>query len=94
LVGIFQSEAIRLVGVASTAVAAGDVVQVEKAAHTLKSSAANLGAKGLYESCAGLETLARSGTLDGAAVLAARMEGQLATALRRLDEIVNDAALR
>ncbi|MDQ1416379.1 MAG: hypothetical protein QOF81_1992 [Acidimicrobiaceae bacterium] len=88
LVGIFQSEAIRLVGAATTAVAIGDVSQAEKTAHTLKSSAANLGAQGLYESCGRLEALARSGSLDGAELLTARMEGQLTTALRRLDEIV------
>jgi HPt (histidine-containing phosphotransfer) domain-containing protein len=88
LVGIFQSEAIRLVGAATTAVAMGDVSQAEKTAHTLKSSAANLGAQGLYESCGRLEALARSGSLDGAELLTARMEGQLTTALRRLDEIV------
>jgi HPt (histidine-containing phosphotransfer) domain-containing protein len=91
LVGIFETEAIRLVGAAATAVATGDVSQAEKAAHTLKSSAANLGAQGLYESCARLETLARSGSLDGAPELTATMDGQLNTALLRLDEILKAA---
>ncbi|MDQ6616306.1 MAG: ATP-binding protein [Actinomycetota bacterium] len=89
LVAIFRSEATRLVDAASAAVATGEIEQAEMAAHRLKSSAANLGARGLYASCAHLEALARSGSLDGAAALPATMAEQLAAALRRLDEIVS-----
>jgi len=88
LVAIFRTEATRLVGLAETSVAGGDIEQAERAAHTLKSSAANLGARGLYENCSRLEALARSGTLEGAADLTASMAELLTKALAHLDAMV------
>jgi CheY-like chemotaxis protein/HPt (histidine-containing phosphotransfer) domain-containing protein len=90
LVAIFRTESHRLVAAAGAAVAVGDIEQAERAAHTLKSSAANLGAQGLYETCTRLEALARSGTLDTAAGLAGTMAAQLDSALGHLDAMVAD----
>jgi PAS domain S-box-containing protein len=91
LVSIFRTEATRLVAAARDAVAGGEIEHAERAAHTLKSSAANLGARGLCASCSRLETVARSGSLDGAAALTEAMGHQLASALRRLDALVAGA---
>jgi signal transduction histidine kinase/HPt (histidine-containing phosphotransfer) domain-containing protein/ActR/RegA family two-component response regulator len=88
LVTIFGSEASRLAAAASAAVAANDIAGAERAAHTLKSSAANLGAFALQSSCSRLESLARDRSLDGATVLTATIESQLADALGQLGEIV------
>ncbi len=91
LVSIFRTEATRLVATAAAAVAEGDIEQAERAAHTLKSSAANLGAQGLYENCARLEALARSGTLEGASALTVTMADQMGSALGHLDAMVAEA---
>ena len=53
--------------------ASGDALAVARAAHKLKSSSAILGADVLAMQCAELESIARSGSLDGAADLAARV---------------------
>jgi PAS domain S-box-containing protein len=88
LVEIFRVEATRLVALSAEAVAQGEIAKAEVAAHTLKSGAANLGARAIYANCVQLESLARAGSLEGAAGLTAGMSEQLVEALRRLDEIV------
>jgi two-component system sensor histidine kinase/response regulator len=93
LVSIFRTEANRLLATAVASVAEGDIDLAERSAHTLKSSAANLGAQGLYENCARLEALARSGTMEGAADLTMTMADQLGSALGHLDAMVAAAGL-
>ncbi|HEX3542716.1 MAG TPA: ATP-binding protein [Acidimicrobiales bacterium] len=88
LVTIFRTEASRLVDSACAAIAAGDAKGAEAAAHTLKSSAANLGAVALAASCSALEATTRTGSLADADALAAAMVAHLAGALRGLDEVV------
>jgi HPt (histidine-containing phosphotransfer) domain-containing protein len=68
---------------------AGDPGQVERAAHTLKSSAGNLGARRLQHSAEAVEALAARGVVD--AELAARLRedheastGALRSALEEL----------
>jgi len=56
------------------AIAAGDTGQLRKAAHSLKSSSANVGADALAQRCRELEQLGRNDTTAGAAVLLADME--------------------
>ena len=89
LVGIFRTEASRLLGAASAALAAGDTKTVETAVHTLKSGAANLGARGLYENCNRLESMARGQSMNGAEAMTVAMARQLASALRALDDLVS-----
>ncbi|MGH9124971.1 MAG: response regulator [Acidimicrobiales bacterium] len=92
LVGIFRTEASRLLGAASAAVSAGDAKTVETAVHTLKSGAANLGARGLYDNCNRLETMARGHSLNGAEAITAAMARQLASALRELDMMLSQVS--
>ena len=49
------------------AVAAGDAAGLQRAAHTLKTGSANMGALELAARCKELEEIGRSGALDGAA---------------------------
>ena len=91
LVDIFELEATRSVAAAADAVAHGSPGDAEMAAHRLKSSAANLGARALHDSCAQLEAMARSGTVAGAGSLTTAMGGQLAAALRRLEAMARAA---
>ena len=87
LVTLFGSEATRLVAAAAAAVVANDTDGAERAAHTLKSSAANVGAFALQSSSSRLETLARDGSLEGATDLTATMAIQLADAMGQLVKI-------
>ena len=48
------------------AVAAGDAAGLQRAAHTLKTGSANMGALALAAQCKGLEEMGKSGALDGA----------------------------
>ena len=56
----------RLMAAAERALADHDAAGLRQAAHTLKSSSANLGARELAQRCAALELLARNGDLDEA----------------------------
>lgn len=58
------------------ALAANDAGAMERAAHGLKSSSANMGALGLASLCKQLETLGRGGQIDGAAELVARARSE------------------
>ena len=59
-------------------VGAGDANAMMKAAHSLKSSSANLGALSLAEHCKNMETLGRNNTVAGAAELLITVEAEYA----------------
>lgn len=84
VLALFGSQSPKLAAAASAAVAAGNVDDAGRAAHTLKSSAASVGAPGLAAACAELEALARTGSLDGAEDLVAAVDTRLDAALRHL----------
>ena len=63
------------------ALAAGEAEDLRRAAHTLKSSSASLGANDLAEACRVVETAAREGRLEG---LGANVEA----IAREFDEVV------
>jgi HPt (histidine-containing phosphotransfer) domain-containing protein len=48
------------------AASAGDAVRLQRAAHTLKTGSANMGALVLAAQCKGLEEMGRSGALEDA----------------------------
>ena len=67
------------------AAAAGDGAGLQRAAHSLKSGSANMGALALAALCKQLEDMGKSGALDGAVELIAAAEaayGDVAAALR------------
>ncbi len=78
LVVLFSDEAPRLLTAIRNAVAAADAHAVAHAAHTLKGSAANLGAPMTSEAAMALEIMGRSGDLGPAAVACERLETELA----------------
>ena len=57
-----------------TAVRDGDAVGIARAAHALKSASLNVGAESMSVLCKELEALGKSGTTDGAASLATRLD--------------------
>jgi HPt (histidine-containing phosphotransfer) domain-containing protein len=79
LIDTFLVDSPERIDAVGAAVAAADAAALERAAHGLKSSAANMGALGLASLCKQLETLGRNGQIVGAAELAqkARAEFEL-----------------
>jgi HPt (histidine-containing phosphotransfer) domain-containing protein len=70
----FQFETPPLLQALHQAVAEGQPEQLQQAAHNLKGSSHNLGARTLAALSADLETLGKNGTLEGAAELISRLE--------------------
>jgi len=65
LVGMFLADAPVRMQEIETSLASGDIATLERAAHTLKSSSANIGAARLSASCKAMEESARRKSLDG-----------------------------
>jgi PAS domain S-box-containing protein len=74
LIDTFLSEVPRLVEAARRGLEHGQTEEVRRAAHTLKSNGATFGATSFSELSRQLEALARSGTLEGAGELIARID--------------------
>jgi CheY-like chemotaxis protein len=70
------------------AVGEGDSRVVERVAHSLHGSSANVGAATLAQICGELETLARGGNVTGAAKLMEVLDGELARVCGALAQIV------
>jgi HPt (histidine-containing phosphotransfer) domain-containing protein len=76
LIDTFLRDAPRLVDGARRGLQQGQPDEVRRAAHTLKSNGATFGATRFSELGRELESLARSGALEGAAELIARIEAE------------------
>ncbi|HET6755562.1 MAG TPA: PAS domain S-box protein, partial [Jiangellaceae bacterium] len=76
LIDTFLSDAPRLVEAARRGLEHGQTDEVRRAAHTLKSNGATFGATSLSELSRQLEALARSGILEGADELIARIDAE------------------
>jgi CheY-like chemotaxis protein/HPt (histidine-containing phosphotransfer) domain-containing protein len=74
---LFRDETPPLLAALRTGVGQGQADQVKKAAHTLKSTSANLGAHQMAALCAELEQRGRSGALEGTPALLAQLEQEL-----------------
>ena len=71
---LFAEDTPKRIAAARTAVEKGDPVALHLAAHSLKGSAANMGATAFADLCATLESIGLTGNLDGAATLLAEVE--------------------
>jgi two-component system sensor histidine kinase/response regulator len=71
---LFAEDTPKRIAAARTAVEKGDPVALHLAAHSLKGSAANMGATAFADLCAKLESIGLTGNLDGAAALLAELE--------------------
>ena len=63
---------------------AGDADRIRDQAHSLKGSAANLGATGLAAVCAGVEALAWEGEVSDPVVTAAELRSEVTGALQAM----------
>lgn len=85
VLALFAEDAPRHVAGVVEGVAAFDAERVRTAAHTLKSSAANIGALRLATRCARIERAARETNLVACAALGDAIEALLAETLAALD---------
>jgi PAS domain S-box-containing protein len=92
VVSQFLSSAPPLVATIHAKSDAGDGDALWRAAHSLKSSAAALGAKQLAQHCADIETLAREVGVERVKGLLDTLDSKLTAATKRLQELVGVAA--
>ena len=88
VIDTFLADAPTLIATLGASLAAQDADELRRAAHTLKSNGATLGAAGFSELCRALEQRAKSGRLEDASELVGRIEQEY----RALEEAL--AALR
>ena len=86
MISLFLSYTAEKIAEARAAQLAGDLAGVAKAAHPLKSSAANVGADHMQELARRLETLAGQGQGDGLASLVGELEQSYAAIKPELEE--------
>jgi HPt (histidine-containing phosphotransfer) domain-containing protein len=87
LLPTFLDDSREMVNTMRRALGAQDVDTFRRAAHSLKSNAASFGAVTLSNLARDLETLAKSGSLDGAAPRLERLSGECEKVVRALREI-------
>jgi len=84
----FLSDTPALLHTIQLAIASDDAGQLRKAAHSLKSSSANVGAHALAQRCKEIEQLGRNNTTAGAAALLADMERSFQAARQALGALL------
>ena len=91
IVGLYLQSALKLKQRLQQALSAGDAEELRQAAHTLKSSSANLGGQRLAARCRELETLGRDGRLPEAAAKFAEVEDEFAGFVVALEAVIRPA---
>jgi HPt (histidine-containing phosphotransfer) domain-containing protein len=82
IIDLYLVESVSLIGTVKEAIARHDGAAVARAVHSLKGSAGAIGATRIAGLSAELETLVRTGTVDGCAALLAALEDE-STRVRR-----------
>lgn len=67
---------------------AGNALEVQRAAHSLKGSAGNIGANGLLAVCRDLDDQSRAGDLSNAAALVAAIEAEFGRVEAEIRELI------
>ncbi|MBI4494552.1 MAG: response regulator [Chloroflexi bacterium] len=89
LIELFLEDAPAQLAAVRAGVLAGNADQVRRAAHGLKGVSGNMGARPVAAVCLELETLGRSGPLDGATALLARLEREFERLRQALEAVVS-----
>ena len=87
VINLFIETSAELVEILRTGATAGNAVNIEDAAHTLKTSAANVGAMTLNALCRDLEVMGREENIENAAELVAQVDIELEGVCRALTSI-------
>ena len=92
LIEVFLDDTPKLVSALEVAAAGPDFEGLRNAAHTLKSSSANLGAMSLSNAAKRVELGARTGTLERPAVAVAMISNEFARARQALRAAMSQAS--
>jgi CheY-like chemotaxis protein len=92
VIDTFLADLPALLATLRRAIEAGDAAEARRAAHTLKSNGATLGAGGFAELCSALEQQAKDGRLEDAPGLLARIEAECRPLEHALDALRPKAA--
>ncbi len=92
LVGLFLKDCPRLLGEIRAALERQDAVGLKRAAHTLKGSAGNFEARAVCEAARALEEVGKSGGLNTAPAIFARLEHEAQRLAEALDDLVAPTA--
>lgn len=92
IVDLFLAQSIELGDQIRSAVDAGDASDLREAAHSLKSSSANVGAMRVSALCYDLEVAGRDDAMDNAAALSDRLALEINEANAALTEFMASAA--
>ena len=91
VIDAFVADAPGLIATLRSALGDGNAEELRRAAHTLKSNGATLGAAGFAELCRDLEQRARAGELDGASELVDRIEEEYAPLEQALSAVRSES---
>jgi HPt (histidine-containing phosphotransfer) domain-containing protein len=86
VINIYSKDAPQLMTAISDAIAQSDPEALKKAAHTLKSSSANVGAVTLAELCKTLEMMGREKAIEKADEVAGKLSGEYSRVLAALNK--------
>jgi two-component system, sensor histidine kinase and response regulator len=92
LVELFLDDSVHLVDRIRTAVAHNDANELERAAHALKGSVLNFGARTVADLALGLESMGRAGDLTQAGKVAAELERQIGALRAELTAMASTTA--
>jgi HPt (histidine-containing phosphotransfer) domain-containing protein len=81
---LFREDALLRLHDLRDAIAAANAEQLARAAHALKSSSGNVGAKRIYTLCVAIEENARAGSIAGASLLVDQLVAELDVAVAAL----------
>ena len=85
---LFLDDAPKHLSLIDAAVVKADAPGLQRAAHALKGASASIGATALQAACRELEDLSRSGTLDGAKAVVARVRDEFARVKAEINQLI------
>jgi HPt (histidine-containing phosphotransfer) domain-containing protein len=85
---IFLDEAPRRLERLHSALAEGDAVEFQRAAHSLKGAAGNIGARAVHDAARRADELGKTGHLDSAAPLVTDIERRLGEVMAEIKELL------
>lgn len=92
LIDIYLTDSVALLATMKQAVSSANAAELRRAAHSLKSNSASLGARGLAGMCQDLESQASDGILEGAAARLAHVEAAFVEVERELRLVRGESA--
>ena len=85
---MFLDEAPPRIARLRNALAAGNIEELQRAAHSLKGSAGNIGATGMFGVCQQLDSLGRSGNIESAGPLIEALDAEFGRVMAEIHRLI------